>query len=301
MKLYSHLLSLLVTFILYSCNPKISTSISQELPALSYDEEVIVLQIGEAVPEGAVKIGKVKIGDTGFTTNCKYEVVLEKAKLEARKNGGNILKIIEHQPPSILGSSCHRITAEILKVEDISSLQTTKEEKKEELLDIDHAIFYVYRPSGLGPLVSYDLNLGNKTLCRVNNKFKDKIKVYSDGLNTLWAKTESKVELPIDVQIGKEYYIRCGVKMGVFVGRPSIEIVDKYIGESEYNSITEWKNTSDFNSEYDDQIIRTNGDIVDCEIISEDDNTVYFYLLVNDKKVKTQLSKTEISKIVYGE
>jgi hypothetical protein len=56
-------------------------------------------------------------------------------------------------------------------------------------------------------------------------------------MKTLWAKTEKRIEFPIEIQPGQEYYIRCGVDMGAFVGRPSIEIVDSRTGKYEFDAI----------------------------------------------------------------
>jgi len=41
-------------------------------------------------------LGKIKIGDTGFSTDCSYEKAIEIAELEARKVGGNAVKITKH-------------------------------------------------------------------------------------------------------------------------------------------------------------------------------------------------------------
>lgn len=60
-------------------------------------------------------------------------------------------------------------------------------------------------------------------------------------MNTLWAKTESKVEVPVDFEYGREYYLRCGVKMGAFVGRPTLELVDHTTGKLEFTTIKERK------------------------------------------------------------
>ena len=96
-------------------------------PALDYKEEVTVIGITEEPPATATEIGTIKIGDTGFSTNCGWDVVIEKAKTEARKAGGNVLKITEHIPPSMMGSSCDRITAKIFKVgnpQDLTNLKS---------------------------------------------------------------------------------------------------------------------------------------------------------------------------------
>jgi hypothetical protein len=275
-----------------SCNPKITTSLSKSYPTLDYRQEVIVIGINEPAPVGSELLGQVKIGDTGFSTNCGYDVAIDKAKLEARKAGGNAIKIIEHKPPTALGSSCHKITAEILRIENIENLALNKAE--EVLLDIDHAIFYIYRQSGTGFLVSYDLYLGDTVICRVKNNYKTKIKIYRDGLNSIWARTESKTEIPINVKIGKEYYIKCGVSIGAFIGRPTIELVDKSIGENEFSSI---KSKPDFK----DIIFKTDGGKIECDIIREDDNKVYFKIIRDGKVIETFINKNRIERIEYSE
>lgn len=112
--------------VLSSCNPKISTSLSKSYPPLDYRQDVVVIGLNQPEPENAEVLGKVNAGDTGFSTNCGYDLVIDKIKLEARKAGGNAVKIIKHIPPSILGSSCHRITAKILRVNDIGSYNSGK-------------------------------------------------------------------------------------------------------------------------------------------------------------------------------
>ncbi|MGQ1948700.1 hypothetical protein ACT3CD_16535 [Geofilum sp. OHC36d9] len=217
-----------------SCNPKISTSLSRSYPPLDYKQDIVVIGLDQSEPDNSEVLGQVKIGDTGFSTKCSYDIVIDRAKLEARKAGGNAIKIIKHAPPSAMGSTCHRITAKILKVENIDNYTSKAEE--EVLLDVDYAIINVYRYSGAGALVSYDLFLGDSVICRVRNNFKKTIHIKKDGLNSLWAKTEAKSEVPIDVIMGKTYYLRCGITMGAFVGRPKLELVDSKTGKSEFES-----------------------------------------------------------------
>ncbi|MDC7217994.1 MAG: hypothetical protein PQJ28_03120 [Spirochaetales bacterium] len=192
-----------------------------------------MIPLSESIPEAAIQLGEIKIGDTGFSTNCTWEVVIEKAKEEARKAGGNAIKITEHRPPSVMGSSCHRIKAAILKLEDPDNYQN---QITEPISDDAFATLNVYRYSGAGALVNYDLHLGDSTICRVKNKFKTSIQITKEGMNTIWAKTESKAEIPIDIEMGRTYYIRCGIKIGFFVGQPSLELVDYSTGKNEFES-----------------------------------------------------------------
>lgn len=78
-------------------------------------------------------LGEVKIGDTGFSTNCDYETVIDAAKLEARKVGGNAIKIVSHQNPDFV-SSCHRITATIYKITSSNVIPTISKLQGDSLL-----------------------------------------------------------------------------------------------------------------------------------------------------------------------
>lgn len=220
-------------FVLSACSPKVVTKISKKSDPLDYTEKVAVIGLEQAIPDGANELGDIKIGDSGFSTNCSWEVVIAKAKEEARKAGGNAIKITEHKPPSLMGSSCHRIKAKIIKVDNPDVFIM---EEEIPLLDVDYAILNIYRYAGAGSIVNYDLHLGDTVICRVKNNYKTTIHVQKAGLNSLWCKTEAKAEIPIDIEMGHTYYIRCGIKMGLFVGHPSLELVDYKTGIAEFNA-----------------------------------------------------------------
>jgi len=228
---------------LTSCSAKLTSSMQKTYAPLDYKEEVRVFEINEQVPPDAEKLGTIKIGDSGFSTDCDYATVLDKAKTESRKVGGNALKITSHESPDIW-SSCHRITAEVLKIDGIENYAVGAKMVNIDstLIGADYAIINVYRPSGVGALVNYDLYLGDSVICRVKNNFCESIMIYKDGLNSLWAKTEAKSEIPINVVFGTIYYVRCGISMGAFVGRPKLEMVDNKIGKTEFNSIQQKQN-----------------------------------------------------------
>ena len=101
-----------------SCSPKVITDISQQMPATDasevrvYDEDAIV-------PNTAQVIGQVRVTDSGFcpTKRCKYPIVLDIAKQETAKAGGNALFVRLHQQPDG-HSTCHRITCDMLHLTD---------------------------------------------------------------------------------------------------------------------------------------------------------------------------------------
>lgn len=105
---------LLGSVLLCSCSPRANSALLTRYQPLPFDEEVEVLEIDELRPKNVETLGIVLIRDTGFSVKCNYETVLEKAKLEARKVGGNILHLTKHQKPDFW-STCHRIDAVVLR------------------------------------------------------------------------------------------------------------------------------------------------------------------------------------------
>ena len=280
--------------LLNSCSPKISTTINKNYAAIDFREEVRIFGIKDPIPANSEVLGVVNIGDTGFSTNCGWDVVIDKARMEARKVGGNAIKITEHTPPSAFGSSCDRISAKILKVENLENIPLNTPSDST-LVNADYALLHVYRSSASGSLVNYDLHLGDSIICNVQNKWKKTFKIKKDGLNTIWAKTESKVEIPINIKFGEEYYLRCDVSIGAFVGRPKLVIVDNQIGKAEYQS------TIIKESLRRDHIIMNDNREIDCIINSEDSENVYITMFVKKNKIKTQISKSQIKSIEKSE
>ena len=225
-------------WLLYACSPRVKTAISsiENLPSLDYNQEVYIYNPDDAMPGNITKyIGNIKIGDGDFGTNCDYETVITVAKEEARKRGGNVVYIEERKTPDYW-SDCHRIKAKIFLMNIDSSLLVNTAYKSS-IEGENYALLYIYRHSGAGALVNYDLYLGDSTICEVKDGCAEIIKITKRGETSLWAKTETKVEIPITIEFGKEYYIACGLKMGVKIGRPAMQIILPTIGQTEFNAI----------------------------------------------------------------
>ena len=48
---------------------------------------------------------------------------------------------------------------------------------------------------------------------------------------------ETKEEVKINIEKGKEYFVRCSVNMGVVLGRPEINLIENYIGMKEFDEM----------------------------------------------------------------
>ncbi len=103
---------------------------NKSYPPLNKDKEVTVIGLENNEPPSATFLGTVRVDDSGFSLNCGYDAAIEKAKTSARESGGNVIKITWHQKPNFI-SSCHRITANILWVENASDMDTSKKTEDE--------------------------------------------------------------------------------------------------------------------------------------------------------------------------
>ena len=222
--------------VLSGCSPKIISSFTSSYTALAEEAEVLVLELAAPMPENAEVLGQIKIGDTGFTTkNGNYAAVLNIAKDEARKAGGNVVKITEHKSPDML-SSMHRIEADILRVDDLSVLSGDMSDM-EVSTHPDYAVIYFYRESGAGALVSYDVYVGDTKVYRSRPNTNAEVKLYEEGDVEVWAKTEAKEVLPLTIRKGSDYFVRTSVSAGIMIGRPRMEIVSAKAGREEYESV----------------------------------------------------------------
>lgn len=233
------LLLFLCTFaILCGCSPKVTSSLTRTYPQLDPDAEVIVLGLNTQEPAGAVNLGTVKIGDTGFTSpqNGTYEKVIALAKEQARNAGGNVIRIRRHQPADARCTT-HRIQADILWIDNPEALDQASLTKPKDAHP-DCAIIYFYRFSGYGFLVQYDVQIGDTVVFRSKPNATAEVRIYEPGQYEIWAQTEAKASRMINIRMGEDYYVRCDVGMGAFVGRPELELVPEDSGRPEYESLT---------------------------------------------------------------
>lgn len=56
-------------------------------------------------------------------------------------------------------------------------------------------------------------------------------------MQSFYGTLETKEEIKIDIEKGKEYFVRCSVNMGVVFGRPEINLIENYIGMKEYDEM----------------------------------------------------------------
>ena len=100
----------------------------------------------------------------------------------------------------------------------------------------DYAVVYFYR-TGNYVQTSYNVYLGEDVVYRSKNNTKAAVRVDKPGTYEIWGKTESRESLTLEIEMGKEYYVKTFVHFGVALWRPSIELRSKEEGLADWNSI----------------------------------------------------------------
>ncbi|MCL2290372.1 MAG: hypothetical protein FWC34_06675 [Bacteroidetes bacterium] len=121
-------IAIIIVGSLSACAPQVVKNVTKRYPALDSSTKVIIINVGETIPFKYEELGSVKLGDAGMTgkSKCTYEVLLAIAIEEARKVGGNAIKIVEHTLPrvesyglGIVYHQCHSLFVLILKTNEV--------------------------------------------------------------------------------------------------------------------------------------------------------------------------------------
>lgn len=120
-------------FIIYSCAPTIKyTAINPSTTPKPATYPIKVYDQGIELPANSILLGTINTGDTGLSTDCTYNAVINYIKKKVRSVGGDAIFIIDVRAPD-LSSTCYRITAAAVAFKDISgwlTLKMTEEEAK---------------------------------------------------------------------------------------------------------------------------------------------------------------------------
>ena len=97
-----------------------------------------------------------------------------------------------------------------------------------------YALLHFYRPGKMtGFLIGYDVHVGDSVGYRARNGSRGDVRRRVPGPVAVWAKTEAREEIVLDVRPGREYYVRCTLGMGALVGRPHLQQVSVAQGRKE--------------------------------------------------------------------
>ena len=198
-------------------------------------DTVIVLPLKIAAPANAKKLGTIKAGNNATTSKCDYVAVIADAKRKAAKMGGNMVKITELISPAFVGK-CYKIQADVYTIHPLPQQLVQKPVITEPTDSNAYARLYIYRlrdSLALEPTYSVHMNK-DSVICRVSSRSRNEVRVYTTGKITLWAETEGRRELTLDIKPGEVYYIRCGLAPGEVRMVPVLELVDKASGAAQY-------------------------------------------------------------------
>lgn len=264
------------------CSLKVSTVVMKSYPAQDVSDNIRVIGIDEPLPEYSEYIGAITVEEKGNTLDVTWDVFVQIAQNEVHKSGGNAIKIVKRSSPEATGNNCYRLTASIYNVSDLSLVPSDSSASNNQ-----YALFYIYSKQS----TDYDLYLGKKRLCHPNVNIKDVVKIDKDGLNMIWAQCGSRTDIPVDIVMGHEYYIRCGMSGTAHDKRSSLEIVNSTVGRAEYNAIIV------IPEKFCDRLEMNDGREIKCRIINEDDNAVYFSFIKNNIEISTHAIKSDIKSI----
>src|SRR5437773_2374430 len=94
------------------------------------------------------------------------------------------------------------------------------------------ALVYIYRSSGMGALVSYDVKANGKVVTTLYSGTYYPY-VSDPGEIEFSAKTEASDSVTIDVKAGQTYFLKGTVGVGFFVGHPHLTVVQAEEAEKE--------------------------------------------------------------------
>lgn len=149
------LFSIAISLLFCSCMPpSVSRMIMKTYPPTDATTVAVYFNKPE-VPSSSESLGVVSVFDGGMSTNCDSVSVVNIIKAEAGKAGGNAAYVSEHVKPSFWGSTCHQMTATLLRINDFSGLDTTTTVSNHAIPDLKRI-----KPDRNLPSMNVDVKMG---------------------------------------------------------------------------------------------------------------------------------------------
>jgi len=127
-----------------------------------------------------------------------------------------------------LGSGCATLPSREQMVLDISGYELPKQPAEKS------ALIYVVRPSGIGPIVRFNVFLDDKEDASEMGYTRGSQYVYffvTPGVHTIYSKAENWAEISIDVKPQDVIFLRQTPSMGFFMARNSLDLVQDTEGK----------------------------------------------------------------------
>ncbi len=228
-------ISIIICTILLSACSHIRTSIIKTYDNNLNCNHIALYGIRDTLPDNAEKLGFVRIFGAKSALGDNLEKNILEAKYEAKKIGGNALRITMPSPTDYVTSE-RKLRAEIYRIPlDTNFTEPSVQQSSD---TTTHAILHFYRTNTTyGNIWVYPVLLNDSLVYNsINSSSKDVI-INHYGTVTIIAVTESRASLTITIEPGKEYYIKCGIRPGNFVAKPSLWLMRDDIGKFEFDLI----------------------------------------------------------------
>jgi len=129
-KTLKFILTFCIAIILLGCASTVNTTrTNYNFSPTPLSAPIIVYGLTDTIPRNSQQIGTVRIGDSGFSVNCDWEQVLEKAKNACRKMGGNGIQIIDVSEPNFWLSTCYRLYVYTWKIPEKEYIEKLAEKQ----------------------------------------------------------------------------------------------------------------------------------------------------------------------------
>ncbi len=217
MKLNKILNFIFISTILTSCGTSVKTNLTNDLQREKLiNDEVFIFYNEIELPKESTEIGKIKIGDTQFSTKCSKEEVINDAKNAAKINNTNIILIDELKEPNF-GSSCYRLSGRFFYNNSLNMDNLWLESENIFDINADYAIVhfickgekasgYTYMKAGLVG-GTYTLSYNDEKFKISENSIVTK-RVIKEGLTKINGSSFTRNgDVEINFNHGHEYYV----------------------------------------------------------------------------------------------
>lgn len=251
-------LHLLLIFALFfsGCSPTITKQIWNTYPP-NPNDSIKVYELGQDIDYKYEDLGIIKLENEDFSGLSNYKKVIDFAKNEARKIGGNAIKILDHINPQaemvgfgVVFTTTHNIVFKVIKVSE-EKRQTENHIQDSTTLN-KNAILYFYeqknayashfnRPSLVESMAfnmgyGYQILLDDSLIVKMGKRWnKSVVQTQMTGSHTIRAKIKQGIfNIPINIETGKNYFIRFKYSIS---GRRIFELVENELGEFEFSIV----------------------------------------------------------------
>lgn len=186
------------------------------------NEEMMLMQEGQWVPDSLKPIAQIKVLDGGFKFNCDYLQTINEALAKTQKKGANVLRIEEIQSPDVW-STCYRLWGSAYRIDDKDAYMRARikycYDIKQSLISdtAAYALVYFVRPANYyGSIGNFKVTIDDTLVLKVHNESKHVVCINNPGRHTIKVKNGSGSK-EIMLERGVAYFFKLEVfkNMGI--------------------------------------------------------------------------------------